>query len=247
MTMPTDDRRRQQIAKLIDPRHIAVVGASADPTKFGSRTLRLLAAYGFGGEVFAVNPSHTSLHGRPCFPSVGDLPVVPDVAVIALPAPQVLRAVREACEAGVGALVVYAGGFAETGPSGMVAQAELAAVTSEFGAVLCGPNAQGIANFHTGAVSSFSNSLVDSEVRQGTVAIVAQSGAGGGVVLKHLVDAGIGVGLLAATGNESSVQTADIVEHLAGADRIDSVLLFIEAVRAGPAFVRAARAMQVAE
>src|SRR5690242_550183 len=70
------------LARLIDPRAVAIIGVSANQGGFGSRTLANLA--GFGGRVYAINPKYEALHGVTCYPGLAALPEVPDCVVIAL-------------------------------------------------------------------------------------------------------------------------------------------------------------------
>src|SRR6185437_16989807 len=100
--------------RLLNPRSVAVVGASDRPDTYSSETLLNLRRLGFPGDVWGVNPGRASAHGVPCFPSLGDLPGVPDAVVVAIPAPGVPAVIEEAGALGCGGAVVYGAGFGET-------------------------------------------------------------------------------------------------------------------------------------
>ncbi len=101
------------LARLLRPASIAVVGASERPGSYGAQTLLNLDAIGFEGEVFGVNPGRSEAHGRPCFPSVAELPHPVDAVVVAIPAAHVADAVEQAGAIGCGGAVVFSAGFAE--------------------------------------------------------------------------------------------------------------------------------------
>ena len=101
------------------PQSIALIGASRDPSSLGRRILTALTANGFTGEVFPVNPHASELDGRRCYPTVPDLPMGVDLAVLALPYPLVPQAVDQCAAVGVKSLAVITAGFAP-GPSGQV-------------------------------------------------------------------------------------------------------------------------------
>ena len=110
------------VRRILTPRSVAVVGASRAPRSVGHSFLRNLTAGGFRGRVYAVNPAATEVLGMPCYPSVSAVPGPVDMAVIAVPAQQVLGVVDECATKGVGSLVVPSGHFAESGPQGLALQ-----------------------------------------------------------------------------------------------------------------------------
>src|ERR1700704_246746 len=100
-----DDLRR-----LIDPKIVAVVGASETRGSFGERTLSNMSA--FTGKVFAINPKYNSLLGRPCVPSLADMPERPDCVVLCVARTMVEGMIESAAAAGAGGVIVYASGVA---------------------------------------------------------------------------------------------------------------------------------------
>ena len=113
------------LGRLLEPRSIAIVGLSSDPTKHGQRVLANLRKVGFAGSIWGVHPRGDALAGVDVFRSLGDGPRSPDVVVSAVPAAAVPDVARDAASVDAGALIVFAGGFAESDSDGGVLQAEL--------------------------------------------------------------------------------------------------------------------------
>lgn len=116
----------EPLAAFFDARAVAVIGASADPSKVGGSVLANFAAAGFTGRVVPVNPSRSIVQGLRAVASILDADPV-DVAVIAVPAPAVLPALQQCAAHGVRGAVVLSGGFREAGPAGAMREAELRA------------------------------------------------------------------------------------------------------------------------
>ena len=141
------------LGRLLDPASIAIAGLSADPAKHGGRVLANLRKLGYRGEVWGVNPGLPEVDGVEVFPSLRDLPEPPDLVVCAVPA----NAVREIAMTaeGVGALVVVAGGFGESGDDGMALEADLSEWVERVGFRLLGPNSGGVIRRSKGLAASF--------------------------------------------------------------------------------------------
>jgi len=106
------------LAPLLAPRSVAVIGASDREGNLGGLAVRFLRKFGFRGPVWPVNAGRREVAGLPCFDSVRDLPGVPDLAIVALPAESVEGVIAECGAAGVRGAVAWAGGFAEAGQEG---------------------------------------------------------------------------------------------------------------------------------
>jgi acyl-CoA synthetase (NDP forming) len=213
---------RYDLARLLRPRSVAVVGASERPETYGSETLRNLELLGFEGEVWGVNPRRSSVYGRPCFASLSELPSVPDAVVVAIPADGVVSVVEEAGRLGCGGAVVYASGFGET-PSGAPLEAALRDCASRWRLPLCGPNCDGLIALHSRA-ALWGDALADPQ--PGHVALVSQSG---NLVVNALATRrGLRLHTAISSGNETVLTTPDYVEHLAGEPEVRSVALLLE-------------------
>ncbi len=227
---------------LLNPRSVAVIGASDDPARIGGRPLAAMRQLGFAGHILPVNPNRREVQGLPAYASVADLPEVPDVAIVAVPAAQVLDVVTALGERGTRAAILFSAGFAEVGGDGVARQDELLAVARRTGMRLLGPNALGLINVHTGFVGSFASSIALGPVRAGGVGIVSQSGAYGGHLVMAAQAADIGLSSIVMTGNEADISLGEVVRLLVDDPRTSVIALYSEGINDGDGLVAALQA-----
>ncbi|HDQ72780.1 MAG TPA: CoA-binding protein [Chloroflexi bacterium] len=225
----------RDLSPLLNPRAIAVVGASERPGSAGQLVLGNLKHLGYPGPVYAVHPRHEQVLGFPCYPDMASLPGPVDVAAVLLRAEKVLPALREAVEAGVRAAWVLASGFAEADEAGERRQAELARFAEQTGLLVCGPNCIGVANLLDRA-AAYSVALSPA-TRAGTVSAVMQSGA---VCLGIANAARFGFRYLISSGNEAVLDSADYIGYLAQDPHTHVIVAFLEGIRSPQKFVAAA-------
>ncbi|WP_159009919.1 acetate--CoA ligase family protein [Bradyrhizobium sp. S69] len=227
------------LKRLIDPKVVAVVGASETRGSFGERTLSNMS--GFSGKVFAINPKYQTLLGRPCVPSLADMPERPDCVVLCVARQMVESMIEAAAVAGAGGVVVYASGFAETAkPDRIEAQGRLIEVAHRTGVRVVGPNCVGLANTRSGAGLNFMPDYAGMGHRRGPIGIVSQSGALGYTVLQGM-ERGIGFSHYLAAGNSCDVDVCDFISYLAENDDTRSIICLLEGVKDGDRFLSAAR------
>jgi acyl-CoA synthetase (NDP forming) len=212
-----------------DPASVAVIGASSDPEKIGGRPIRYLQECGFAGAIYPVNPQRTEIQGLPAFPSLDALPAVPEVAIIAVSGANAVAQIVRCADLGVKGCVIMASGFGETGDErGLAWQREMLAAAARTGMRIVGPNSQGLANFATGAVLSFSTLFTEQPPQDGAVAVVSQSGALCSVPYGLLREAGIGVRYAHATGNDIDVTAAELAAEVVADPEVKLLLLYLE-------------------
>lgn len=211
------------LGRLFHPRSVAVVGATERAGTYGSETLLNLAAMGYPGEVWGVNPGRETVHGVPCFPSLADLPSAADAVVIAIPAAGVPDVVEQAGALGCGGAVVYAAGFRESA-DGADLEAQLGAAAARHGLPVCGPNCDGFVALHE-RVALWGDALAAPEA--GHVGLVSQSG---NLAVNALATRrGLRLHTAISSGNEAVLSAADYLEHLAGEPDLRSIALLLEA------------------
>ncbi|KAA0182806.1 CoA-binding protein [Cupriavidus gilardii] len=230
------------IDALLRPRSVAVIGASDNPNKVGGRPVHYLSRYGFAGRIYPINPGRDEIQGHRAYPSLDALDTAPDAAVIAVAGDAALEQVRRCAAAGVRAAVVMASGFAETGDAGRRRQDELVAAAHAGGMRIVGPNAQGTANFASGAVLNFSTMFMEVAPADGPIAIVSQSGAASVMPYALLRQAGLGVRYLVATGNDADLDACAMAEAVAADEAVRLVLIYLESL-SDPARLAAAAAI----
>jgi acetate---CoA ligase (ADP-forming) len=131
--------KHSSLRPLFEPRSVAVIGASQDPSRIGGRTLSYLIKGGFTGRIVPVNAKRGEVQGLAAFPSIADVPGEIENAIVALPAAQTIAAVRASAEKGVQACIVFSSGFSEAGAEGKAAEAELARTAKHGGMRVLGP------------------------------------------------------------------------------------------------------------
>ncbi|WP_419825753.1 AMP-binding protein [Sphingomonas sp.] len=219
------------LTAFLEPRRIAVVGASPGRSGYPNLVLANLRTHGFEGDVVAVHPKHDRVDGVAAFPSISAIPDRPDLCVIAVRAELVPGVLRECVDRGVPAVTIVASGFAEQGDeNGRALQRELADIISGSGTRVLGPNCLGIASFATNSVGIASGNI-PATLPRGRGAIVSQSGGVGLAMMLRGVAQGLGLGQLVSVGNELDVSVAEWLECFAAREDVDAILCYIEGVR----------------
>lgn len=216
---------------LLAPRSVAIVGASADPSRIGGRPIAAMLKAGYKGRILPVNPGRDEIQGLACYASVADLPENPEAGIIAVAASQAPEIVRALGEKGSRAVTLFSAGFAETGAEGEAAQNEVLAIARSFGMRVLGPNTLGVYNVGLGYYGTFSSSLEMAFPLPGNVGIASQSGAYGAHLAACARVRGLGASVLVTTGNEADVTVADAIGWMAGSDGIDVICAYQEGFR----------------
>ena len=205
--------RHAELDRVLNPKSIAVVGASPKAGSFGDRVLGNLDA--FDGDIYLVNSKYEQVGERRCFASIASLPVVPDCVAVTVPRESVEDVVREAARAGAGGVILFASGYAETQlPERIEQQRRLGEIARESGLKILGPNCLGIANYLRRARVSFSEYPAPRELRGISVGIASQSGALS-QSLAQAIESGASVSHAFSAGNQADVDVADLVAYLA--------------------------------
>jgi acetate---CoA ligase (ADP-forming) len=214
------------VRRVLEPRSIAVVGASRSPSTIGGRLLRNLIAKPFTGVVHPVNPFADAVQGVAAHRSVRDIPADVDLAFVVVPAAEVLDVTRECAEKGVRAVVVISAGFAETGEEGRQLQRELVDLCRETGMRLVGPNCMGVVN--TDPDVMLDGTFAQASPPEGRIAFMSQSGALGIAVINMASRLGLGLSSFVSIGNKADVSPNDLLSYWDEDERTDVVLLYIE-------------------
>lgn len=206
--------RHEQTRRLIAPASIAIVGASANPTSFGARTVGNLHSY--GGPIHLINAKYQEIDGRPCFASLSALPEVPDCVFLAVPRDAVKPVIEECVRLGVGGVVIFASGLGESSnPEHQALQRDIVEMTRRTGTRLLGPNCLGMMNAVNGALGTFTHIPVSLRLEGcRSVGLVSQSGALG-VGMAQAVERGVSFSHVLTSGNGCDVDAADQIAYLA--------------------------------
>jgi acyl-CoA synthetase (NDP forming) len=215
----------------LDPKSIAIIGASENPNKVGGRPVHYLDKFRFKGKIFPINPSRTEVQGYKCYNSLADLPEAPDMVIVAVAGDNAIGAVEDCAAHGVKVAVVMASGFGEVDAVvGKAKERRMVEVAHKAGMRIVGPNSQGLANFGTGAIASFSTMFMDMDRAEGHVAMLSQSGALSTVPVGFLRQRGIGVRHTHATGNDADISVGELAVAVAEDPEVKLLLLYLESI-----------------
>ncbi|MCR6482080.1 acetate--CoA ligase family protein [Amycolatopsis sp. OK19-0408] len=217
------------LRRLLNPRRVVVAGGAAAAEAVVVRSREL----GFAGEIWPVHPRRRVLAGLPCFPSVADLPGVPDAAFLSVPARSTVDLVGELARVGAGGVVCHASGFAEAGDATL--EAELAAAAGDL--ALLGPNCLGFVNYLDG-VALWPEQHGGHRTGRG-VAVLSQSGN-----VAHNLSMqrrGLPLACLVTIGNAAVTGVPELVDTLAADPRVTAIGLYLEAVDDPAGLAAAAR------
>jgi acyl-CoA synthetase (NDP forming) len=226
--------------RLFNPRSIAVIGASDDPTRIGGLPIRFLRQHRFGGRIFPVNPKYAEISGLPCFPSLAAIPEPVDVALIGIPRPLVPEALQQCAQKKVPFAILFSAGYAEMGEPGRREQEELGRFARRAGIRIVGPNCIGIINPHDHVATSFTSGLEIPSLIPGAIGLVTQSGGIGNCILTRAYDRAIGLSAFISSGNELDLEISDFVDYFAGDARTRSIALLMEDLKNPRKFAQAA-------
>jgi acyl-CoA synthetase (NDP forming) len=222
--------------RLMKPRSVAVIGASAEDGKIGNSVMRNLIDGGFAGDIHPVNPRADDILGRKAYPSVTEVPGEVDVAVFAIPARFVAAALAEVGRKGIPNAVLIPSGFAETGEQAL--QDEITAIAREYGVRVLGPNIYGYYSTWQDLCATFCTPY---DVKGG-VALTSQSGGIGMAILGFARTTGTGVSAIVGLGNKSDLDEDDLLTYFGEDPHTECVAMHLEDLKDGRAFVEAARA-----
>ncbi len=224
------------IEGLLTPESIAVVGASANLEQFNGRVVKNLLRHGFSGRVYPINPKYEEVAGLRCRPRLDALPEAPDVAFITVGRERVAGVLAECAESGVGAAIIYTGGFSEADEAGAGLEADIQRIARDAGIRVCGPNTAGVHNFHHNFHLAGLIALDVEEMLPGRIGVVCQSGSIGGALLSRATQRGIGFSYLISCGNEMDLEVSDYLDYLIDDSHTHAVAVYLEGVRDGEKF-----------
>ncbi len=217
------------LQKFFEPNRIALIGVTRTPG-FGHGIPRFWKRHGWLDKAYLVNPKGGEIEGKPVLKSISELPDGIDLAVVVVPAQAVKAAIRELGQKGVKACVIESAGFAETGAEGCKEQDEIAGLARQFGMRLIGPNCVGVANT---ALKFATTEVMDRALEPGPVAIIAQSGVFGNILLDHIPALGLRISKVATLGNKIDLDESDFLEYFADDPATRVILVYEEGIREG--------------
>src|SRR6266851_1049424 len=228
---------RGSLAPFLDPASVAVIGASRDPFKVGGAVVANLRSAGFPGRIVPVNSRASTVQGLPSAPRLQDVEGAVDLAVIAVPAIDVLPALVQCVAKGVGGAVVISAGFRETGGEGARREAALREWLRGQPIRVLGPNCLGWIRPARRLNVTFASGMPE----PGGIAFLSHSGAVAVAILDWARDRRVGFSLFASLGNQADVNESDLLDAGAANPETRVIAGYIEGVADGPRFLDALR------
>lgn len=219
------------------PKSVAVIGATDREGSVGRTIVWNLISSPFGGTVYPVNPTKTSILGIRAYPRIEDIPEQVDLAVIVTPAHTVPKLVQDCVKAGVRGFIVISAGFKETGPEGVKLEQEIMATIREHNVRLVGPNCLGVMS----PISGLNATFAAGQANRGNVAFISQSGALCTAVLDWSYREKVGFSAFVSIGSMLDVGWGDLIDYLGNDENTHSIVIYMESVGDARSFLSAAR------
>ncbi|QUS38688.1 CoA-binding protein [Tardiphaga alba] len=216
---------------LLAPRSIALVGASDDVTKTSARPLQYLRRAGYEGTIYPINPRRPTVLGEKAWPSLADLPEVPDHAFILAPTEGAVEAAAECARLGVAVATILASGFAEGGDDGQKLVAQLQKICAETGLRILGPSSLGAINLHHKTIITANAAFAEPDLPRGGIFVASHSGSLLGGLISRGKARNIGFAGLVSVGNEIDLSLGEICSATLDDPAVTGYMLFLESIR----------------
>jgi len=232
---PNHDDIVRQMNRIMKPKSVAVIGASAENGKIGNSVMKNLINGGYKGEIYPIHPKADEILGRKVYKSVKDIPGEVDIAVFAIPASLVAGALIECGEKKVVGAILIPSGYAETG--NVKGQEEIQAIGQKYGIRLMGPNIYGFYYTPANLCATFCTAY---DVK-GSAALSSQSGGIGMAIIGFSRSAKMGVSAIVGLGNKSDIDEDDLLTFFEQDDNTQIIAQHCEDLKDGRAFAEVAK------
>jgi len=221
---------------LFSPSSIALVGVREGQLSVGFNALLNLVSHGYSGPIYPITPKHKEILGLPCYPTLEDLPEVPDLVMILVNHRRAVEVLETCGVKGVKNAIIVAGGYKEY-REGRELEEGIKEICQRYSIKLVGPNTLGFANVR-GKVWPF---FWHMRTKEGSIALASQSGGVGLTVAHLLYEEGLGLSKWIGVGNRTVLEFADYMNYLATDEDTKTVGLFVEGTEDGRRFYQASR------
>ena len=236
----SDADKVKGLAIMMNPKSVAIVGASQNPDKVGHVILQNYLDVGYSGKLYPVNANAAGkILGLESYRNITEIKKPIDLAVIAIPAKFTSELITECHKAGVKSIVVVSSGYAEIGEVKL--EQELIDLANKYKIPLLGPNCLGVMDLKSRVDTLFLPTFKIDRPSIGGVSFVSQSGAVGSSTLDIIANEGFGLSKFISYGNASVIDETDILNYLAKDEDTKVILYYIEGVKRGRAFIEAAK------
>lgn len=225
---------KRETEKLINPKSIAVIGASNKPG-IGYSILKNLVDVDFNGNLYAVNSKGEDVLNCEGSSSILNIKDDIDMAVISIPSNSVLKVAEECGKKGVKAIICISAGFSEIGEEGKKKEGQLLEVINKYNMRMIGPNCMGVAN--TADDTLLNATILSLSPPKGNIAFITQSGSMGASMIDFANQLGIGFSVITSLGNQADVDVCDFIPMLEQDPNTKVILLYLESIKNPPRFI----------
>ncbi|HEY4695315.1 MAG TPA: acetate--CoA ligase [Candidatus Hydromicrobium sp.] len=216
------------------PDSVAVIGAAREEKKVGHTILDNIINSGFKGKLFPVNPNADEIHGIKCYPSVLNIPVNIDLAIIVVPVQFVLQVLEECSKKNTKWSIIISSGFKETGVEGAKRESQLIGKAKEYGIRILGPNCMGIIDTGCPINATFSPLMPP----KGKIGFISQSGALGSSILDWAKTNKIGFSKFVSLGNKADISENDLFDDWEDDENTEVITAYLEGIKYGREFMK---------
>src|SRR5574339_96270 len=228
---------RHGLDTIFAPKTVAVVGDTETPGSVGRTIVWNLMSSSFGGIIFPVNPTRSSILGIKAYPSLSAVPEPIDLIVVVTPAKSIPGIISDAVDLGVKSAIIISAGFKETGPSGVELERQILEHARRGGMRIIGPNCLGVMSPITGLNATFATTIA----RPGSVGFISQSGALCTAILDWSLRENVGFSAFVSIGSMLDVDWSDLIYYLGDDPHTKSIVIYMETIGNARAFLSAAR------
>ncbi|MEJ2250220.1 MAG: acetate--CoA ligase family protein, partial [Candidatus Lokiarchaeota archaeon] len=219
------------ISYFINPKSIAVIGASSSEGKVGNTVLKNIQNSGYKGKIYPINPNYDEILGLKCYSTILDVPEDIEIAIFVIPAKYVNSVVEECGKKGIKGLIVISAGFKEVGGEGVKREEKLRELAKKFNMRVLGPNCLGFIG------NNYNGSFAVDTPKKGNIAMISQSGAMLTGMMDYSMEESYGFCCNISLGNKADLSAVDFIEYLANYDDAKVILCYLESIKDGDKFL----------
>jgi len=225
------------LTPFLNPRGVAIIGASASPEKLGYGVARNLIQSGYAGAIHFVGQKSATLFDRPILTSVAEIPDPVDLAILIVPTQATPQAIEDCGRRGIKTAIIVSAGFREVGAEGAALEKLCVEVARKYGVRLLGPNCIGTLDTHLPLDVTF---LQPPMPAKGNIGFISHSGAFCAAIIDWAREQGFGFSQIVSLGNQADVNETDMLPELAKDERTKAIVMYMESVSDGRQFIKAA-------
>lgn len=240
-TMNKTFKTTRNLQTLFEAKSVVIIGASPDKEKINGIPQQILQMHNYKGSIFLVNPKYDMIQGMKCYRAIDELPVAPDIALIAIPAEFVPESAKQCGQKGISNLIILSSGFEEVGDQGKKLANNLLSVTRQYGLNVIGPNCEGLWSVPNRMILTFGSAARREQIDSFPVGVISQSGSIGGAIVRKLYERGFGVSYFVSVGNETDLTVTNFIDYMVESKKVKVIALFIEGLKDGIDLVKTSK------